>query len=43
MERRWKIKGECIKVYIQGLDENILEKKCLDKRSFWQITSSIWQ
>ena len=22
---------------------NILEKKCLDKRSFWQITSSIWQ
>ena len=44
---QWKKAGQS-KVTIEKLwliidFINILEKKCLDKRSFWQITSSIWQ
>ena len=36
-----KVTIEKLRLIIDSI--NILEKKCLDKRSFWQITSSIWQ
>ena len=44
---QWKKAGQS-QVIIEKLTliidfVNILEKKYLDKRSFWQITSSIWQ